>query len=121
MAPADFGHEAHVRLAYVYLCQDPPDAATQRMRAALLAFLGHLGIGDAKFHETLTGAWVDAVHHFMSRTDLCADFREFIERNPVLSDSKIMLSHYSAEVLFSDAARKSYLDPDLEPIPKPPR
>lgn len=40
-----------------------------------------------------------------------------IERNPELLDSRIMLTHYSAEVLFSDEARARFVDPDIQPIP----
>lgn len=33
IAPARFDHEAHVRLAYVYLTENDVDPAVQRMRA----------------------------------------------------------------------------------------
>ena len=33
-------------------------------------------------------------------------------------DSKIMMTHYSAEVLFSDEARAKFVDPNLHPIPR---
>jgi len=117
VAPDAFNHEAHVRLAYVYLCQGDRDCATERMKSALLAFLDHLGVGRAKFHETMTGAWIDAVAHFMDKTPACTGFEDFIARNPVLRDSNIMLTHYSAEVLFSVRARAEYLEPDVQPIP----
>jgi hypothetical protein len=55
----------------------------------------------------------------MDSTPACAGFAEFIARNPVLLDSKVMLSHYSAEVLFSDEARAGFVEPDLAPIPRP--
>jgi hypothetical protein len=38
--------------------------------------------------------------------------------NPVLLDSRIMLTHYSAELLFSPAARAAYVPPDLSGIPE---
>ncbi|MCH7639980.1 MAG: hypothetical protein IH855_11050 [Bacteroidetes bacterium] len=41
----------------------------------------------------------------------------FIEQNPELLDSKIMMTHYSAEVLISDEARTQFVEPDLDPIP----
>ena len=59
--PAAFDHGAHVRLAYVYLCEDSVDGAVLRMKAALLAFLAHLGADPSKYHETITRAWVMAV------------------------------------------------------------
>ena len=116
-APADFDHAAHVLLAYIYLCDHPVDVATQRMKKALLTFLAHVGVGEARYHETITRAWILAVGHFMTRTPGCASASEFIAANPQLLDSRIMLTHYSAEVLYSPTARHGFVEPDIEPIP----
>ena len=35
-----------------------------------------------------------------------------------LLDSRVMLKHYSAEALFSPAARAAYLEPNLAAIPQ---
>jgi hypothetical protein len=40
--------------------------------------------------------------------------------NPALLDSKIMLTHYSATVLFSAEARGEFVEPDISPIPRYP-
>ena len=116
VAPSQFNHEAHVRLAYVYLTEYDTDAAVQKMRDALLKFLEHNSVPRSKFHETLTRAWVLAVRHFMNRST-STSAAEFIAKNPELLDSKIMLTHYSASVLFSPDARASFVEPDLDPIP----
>ncbi len=50
-------------------------------------------------------------------TDETGSAAEFIEKNPQLLNTKIMLSHYSPETLFSEEARSSFVDPDIEPIP----
>jgi len=113
---SDFNHLAHLRLAYVYLCQDDLKYAEQKMREALLAFLDANDIPRAKFHETLTRAWVMAVSHFMSRKDSIA-FSEFIAGSQPLLDTKVMLTHYSAAALFSERARMAFVEPDLEKIP----
>lgn len=118
VAPSDFDHAAHVRLAYIYLCRFPVEVAAERMKGALLAFLDHLGVGSAKYHETITRAWIAAVRHFMESSPRSASSMEFIGLNPRLLDSKIMLTHYSAEVLFSQAARTSFVLPDKTPIPE---
>lgn len=114
----NFDHRAHVRLAYVYLCGQSASEAHESMKRALLAFLGHLGVGDAKYHETITRAWVMAVNHFMATSLPCQSAAAFIERNPVLLDKQIMLTHYSAEVLFSPAARAGFVAPDIQRIPE---
>jgi hypothetical protein len=59
-----------------------------------------------------------AVRHFMERTPASASADEFIEANPALLDSKIMLTHYSAELLFSPEARSAFKEPDQDPIPR---
>ena len=115
----NFDHRAHLRLAYVYLVENNTDEAIQKMRNALLVLLKSAGIDpSAKFHETLTKAWVLAVQHFMSHTEESKSADIFIDKNPEMLDSKIMMSHYSAEVLFSDKARSEFVEPNLDPIPR---
>ena len=115
---ADFDHPAHIRLAYVYLSDNTTDQAVIRVRDTLTGLLRYVGIDPAeKYHETLTEAWVLAVHHFMNKTDSATSADEFIEKNPMLLDTRIMMTHYSAEVLFSDEARQAFIQPNLDPIP----
>jgi len=114
--PSQFNHAAHVRLAYAYLVEHDVDSATEQMRGALLRFLERNGLPPFKFHETLTRAWVLAVRHFMDRGP-SESASDFMTRNSELLDSKIMLTHYSASVLFSSNARASFVEPDLDPIP----
>jgi hypothetical protein len=118
VAPESFDHAAHVRLAYIYLCECPVDSAALRMREALLAFLAQHGIGSGKYHETITRAWIMAVAHFMNESVPCESAAAFMARNSRLLDSKIMLRHYSAEVLFSPEARQAFVQPNVQPIPE---
>jgi hypothetical protein len=118
LAPSQFDHRAHVRAAYVYLAEADPEAATARMRAALLTFLQHHGIPASKYHATMTEAWILAVRHFMALTPEAESSDAFIDANPQLLDSRIMLSHYSASLLFSPEARAEFMEPDQSPIPK---
>lgn len=115
---AQFDHRAHVRLAYTYLADNDADTALAKMRAALLAFLAHHGIDPTKYHETMTRAWILAVRHFMEKSAASASADAFIDGNPILLDTKIMLTHYSAGLLFSDEARARFVEPDLGDIPR---
>lgn len=114
---ADFNHRAHLRLAYVYLCESNPDTATDQMRATLNHFLIHNNVDPAKFHETLTKAWILAVKHFMDRAGSATSADDLIDRYPQMLDTQIMLTHYSAERLFSETARNKFIAPDIERIP----
>lgn len=118
LAPSDFDHRAHIRLAYVYLAEHADESALRMLREALQDFLEHHGIGPSKYHETMTRAWLFAVRHFMASSGSTSSADEFIERNEVLLDSQIMLSHYSADLLFSEKARAEFVEPDLEAIPR---
>lgn len=115
---ADFDHRAHLRLAYVYLTELDDESAHERMRGALLALLDSLGVDRAKYHETMTRAWILAVRHFMKKTAGSRSADAFIDANPMMLDSKIMMTHYSTELLFSDEARAEFVEPDLDPIPR---
>ena len=116
--PGEFDHRAHLRLAYVYLTEYDTETAYQAMRDVLQEFLQHNGIDISKYHETITRAWILAVRHFMEGTVSAESADAFIQQNTIMLDSKIMLSHYSTELLFSDEAREQFVDPDLEPIPR---
>jgi hypothetical protein len=115
--PADFDHRAHVSLAWTLLTDHDVDTACQLMRDGLQTFLRRNGIEPSKYHETMTRAWIMAVRHFMERTAESDSAASFIEQNPQLLDSKIMLTHYSVELLFSDEARARFVQPDRVPIP----
>ena len=114
--PGEFNHVAHLRLVYVYLVEGGLLHAEQRMRESLRNFISANGIASTKYHETLTRAWVMAVCHFMQRK--CSlSFSEFAANSQPLLDSKVMLTHYSAEALFSEHARARFVAPDLQAIP----
>jgi len=118
ISPAVFDHRAHVRMAYVYLAGQETEVALRQIRDALRGFLRYHEIDPTKYHETLTRAWVLAVRHFMETTRESTSADAFVEQNPILLDAKIMLTHYSADLLFSDEARARFVDPDLAPIPR---
>jgi hypothetical protein len=116
--PGHFHHREHVRLAYIFLALYGPGQAHQEFRKRLQAFLRHNAIDPAKYHETMTQAWMLAVQHFMEISPPQASVEDFIQANPVLLDPKIMLTHYSREAIGSDQARRHFVEPDKEPIPR---
>ncbi|MEM7359955.1 MAG: hypothetical protein AAF431_12715 [Pseudomonadota bacterium] len=113
-----FDHRAHLRLAYIYCCTVTTEEAHQQMRRALHSFLKYNNIDSSKYHETITRAWIMAIRHFIERTKLSTSADDFIDQHPQLMNPDIMLSHYSQELLFSDAARETFVAPDKERIPR---
>ena len=117
VAPADFTHRAHLRLAYVYLCEGSVETAMPRIRNAIHAFLRRNDLPADKYHETLTRSWLMAVAYFMDKAKSASTFDGFMAQDDRLLDSQIMLTHYRKDTLFSDAARAGFVAPDLQAIP----
>ena len=120
LTAADFRHREHLRVAYLYLARDPFEQAHARFEAGVVRLLVHLGAPASHYHATLTRAWLLAVRHFLRREGAKETSEEFLAvpgGASRLLDQKIMLTHYSAERLFSPAARAGFVEPDLDPIP----
>ena len=117
-APEGFDHRAHIRLAYTYLAENDAETALALMRTALVAFLQHHGLDVSKYHETMTQAWILAVRHFMATSHASASADAFIEDNPTMLDARIIMTHYSTDLLFSVEARARFVEPNLDPIPR---
>lgn len=117
IAAEDFDHRAHLRLAYVCLCGQGVDDAHDRIRKALQRYLARIGAPPCKYHETMTRAWILAVPHFMDQAAPCSSADDLVDRHPELLDGRIMLTHYSAGLLFSDEARREFVEPDIQAIP----
>ncbi len=116
--PALFKHREHLKLAYIYLVANDSETAYTKMREAIKKFLVHHNADPDKYHETITRAWILAVRHFMEKTSNADSADQFIDQNPEMLDSNIMMTHYSTELLFSDQARARFAEPDLDPIPR---
>jgi hypothetical protein len=116
--PADFTHRAHLRLAYCYLVAADSERAVAQFRQAIGRFLQYNVVDPDKYSETLTQAWVLAVDHFMHSCGDTVSADAFLSKSPRLLDAKIMLTHYTKDVLFSAAARTRFVEPNLLPIPR---
>ena len=100
------------------LSAEERDLWHRAMRDALHGFLARNGIDPAKYHETLTRAWILAVRHFLAKSPEVRSADELLARHPEMLDAKIMNTHYSTGLLFSPAARAGFVEPDLDPIPR---
>ena len=91
--PADFHHAAHLRLALAYLDEcSSIEEATDRMAASIKRFAAAAGKAD-KYHHTVTVFWI----RMLAR----------------LLDKNLPLAYYTPERLWSDDARRAYVEPDL--------
>ena len=118
---ADWTHEAHLA-ACLYLLTERPDVDIDARIAGIISrfneSVGGVNDDEGGYHDTITHAYVAGVRQFLAET------RETGLRERV---NALLLSpagrrdwplrFYSRELLFSVAARRSFVAPDLAPLP----
>jgi hypothetical protein len=115
IANENFHHASHLHVAWVYVAESSSvQQAANKMRDTLRGFAAAAGRPE-KYHETITMFWV----HFLSRVYAASSgdrLEEIVHANPQLLEKNFPLAYYSAERLFSDEARTSWVEPDLKPL-----
>lgn len=110
-------HEAHLRMAWLYVVREPMEQALPRIREGIQRYNASLG-NSKGYHETVTQAYTRLI---ADRVRNCGStsFDDFKRRHPELLDraNPILARHYRPETLNSDAARAGVVQPDLEPLP----
>jgi len=132
-------HEAHVRMAWLFLTRLPFVTALDRIRTGIRKLNDRIGqplithrappqhscktvrstgsSGDPNgYHETITVAFARVI---ASRVRLGEDFAAFRDRNADLFDRTLpaLLRHYSKERLWSPEARRWFIEPDVAMLP----
>jgi hypothetical protein len=110
-----FGHRQHLELTWRCLAEHGPEAAGVRVADAIRQVAAAHG-APAKFHATLTTAWVHCIAVHRQRWP-APEFDEFIDRNPELLDPKLLAHFYAPATLASEHARTRVIAPDLRPLP----
>jgi len=106
---ADFDHRQHVRLAWLYLTGEPLLDALTHFVVTLKRYATSLG-ATAKYHETITFAFLFLIHERMQRAP-AETFDAFARANPDLFEP-ILDRYYRRETLASDLARATFVMPD---------
>ena len=114
--PALFGHEAHLRLAWIHINKYGIDRAIKNICLQIQNFAARAGAPD-KYNETVTIAAIRAVYHFMLRSDT-DNFQDFILENSRLKTSfkQLLNSHYRTDIFNSERAKRAYIEPELLPF-----
>jgi hypothetical protein len=112
--PGGFHHEAHVRAAWCCLRGAPLQEALARFRSGLQRFAAARGKPE-RYHETITTAYVLLIHGrvLAGKPEMWEAFaernRDLLEWNP-----SILTQYYTQATLDSDAARRTFVPPDLK-------
>lgn len=108
-----------MKVGYLYVRAGSLDEAIDRMRSGIQSYnAAHADRVRTGYHETLTVAFLHLITDAFARTPSevqSAD--QFCDANPELLDRDILDRFYSREVLFGDAARRSFVPPDRKSLP----
>ncbi|HEX8367803.1 MAG TPA: hypothetical protein VF604_04480 [Pyrinomonadaceae bacterium] len=116
IARGEWNHAGHLTVALYYCAHHDLAAATEKMRRNLLHHLKAVGVDLTKempYHETLTAFWMRTIDDFRKSKNGVSLLET---ANALLAgfDKDYPLRFYSRELLFSDAARRSFVAGDLE-------
>jgi hypothetical protein len=114
-----WNHRAHVRVAYIYASQYGLEATLARMRIGINALNAAHRVPEAVdrgYHETITFAFMRLIVA-ACRQQPFRSSAEFCEAHPELMTKSALLVHYSRERLMSLAAKTTFVEPDLKPLP----
>ena len=114
--PELFTHEAHIRMAWLYLNGFDHETALQCISAAIKGIDAKYA-GGMKYHHTITMVFANTMAALM-HNKVHKSWQEFIVGNAGLGISKKFLSdYYSDELLYSDEAKTQFVSPDKKPLP----
>jgi hypothetical protein len=116
----EWTHAAHFAAALWVLTRPDMDAAAD-MPPLIRAYNEATGVANTDtegYHETITLASLRAARHWLDARP-GASLANALESllASAYGKSNWLLAHWSREALFSVAARRSWLDPDLKPLP----
>jgi hypothetical protein len=108
----ELGHREHLRVAFAMLAGADLGDAAVRFRRGLRAYVASVGAG-AKYHETLTWAFLIVVHERMA-DHADGSSAAFLARNPDLLDpARALRRHYDvAALIASPLARRVFVLPE---------
>ena len=119
IAHDDWKHAQHLVVALYYVTHHDIDTAYEKMRRGILNLLEHGFKVDLKkempYHETITIFWMRTISEYndsKNGTSLLDKANEVAYK----WDKDFPLKFYSRELLFSDAARDRFVEPDLVQI-----
>ena len=110
----NWGHPEHLILAYHFSLNNEFETALNKMRAGIFNLLRAFKVDLEKempYHETLTVFWMKSINEFSK--DKKGYSVETINELVSKYDKNYPSKFCSKNLLFSEKARKTYVEPDL--------
>lgn len=108
-----FRHADHLRLAWLILRSNSPENAVVKTGNLIRRFAAYHGV-EHIYHETITGAWVRLIASHEE-----PNFEKFLTVNSARLNSELLHRFWTQDLLYSEAARQEWREPDLHPLPCP--
>ncbi|NNF35486.1 MAG: hypothetical protein HKN68_15360 [Saprospiraceae bacterium] len=116
----DWTHQAHLQVAFRYNWNYKFDEALRIVRELIISYndsVGTVNSSTSGYHETLTVFWMIITRNFLTEnehTSVDEAYEEFLVRSYHLKDLPDL--YYSDKVLFSEQARKEWVDGDIKSV-----
>jgi hypothetical protein len=121
LPPDAWNHRAHLATGVSYLRRHGALEGAGLMRGGIQRYNRRVGIGAADegaYNETLTLFWLHHVWDYLRRTPGDAGLLDLV--NAFVAEygpqPDLALEHYSEAVLWSTAAKKEWVEPDLRAL-----
>jgi hypothetical protein len=117
LAPEDFDHRAHLRIAWLLLRRHSLELAIEEICTGIARIALHFGAAE-KFNRTLSEALVRLIARGEARAPN-ATFEEFLAANVALVQNVrgVLAEYYSPALLHSADAKQRFAVPDLRALP----
>jgi hypothetical protein len=118
----EWTHEMHLIIGSWQVVRFGAAAALERLRAGIRALNtahGTVNSDTRGYHETITRAYVRLLDGFLRGRPPAEPLDDSVAAMlaGALATREVLLRHYSRAQLFSVAARRGWVEPDLEPLP----
>ena len=115
-------HAAHLAVGVWHLVRYAPGEALDRLRAGITTYNVACGIDNTDssgYHETITRFYVEMIRRYLEGRDRSGPLHDLVNGMVASPGGSrdAPLAYYTRERLFSVAARRSWLTPDLKPLP----
>lgn len=117
-------HTAHLSVGAWHVQQFGPDGAIARLRTGIRALNDHHGTPNTPtsgYHETITVAYVRLIERFLASFEPSSPLECRVSHlvGGPLAERSFLLQFWSRALLMSEAARASWVAPDLKPLELP--
>jgi hypothetical protein len=116
----EWTHEAHLSVGLWHCLQYSPSEALNLLRERIKRYnvaCGGVNTASQGYHETLTQLYLNLILSFLAEADRTIPMDALAESLiQAYGDRSLPLQYYSQERLFSEEARRQWVEPDLTPL-----